>query len=109
RMADPRRDRLSAAVTRAAPAPAMPIAPPSRRRPTAWPRGRDYAPESFRVMRSEAGSSAENDRSCPKVVPEVPDRPLTRKRFELTVPFEVTSTFRYIEHDSKGRAWDDLT
>jgi hypothetical protein len=60
-------------------------------------------------MGSGARRSTENDRSCPKVVTEVPSRPLTRKRFELTVPFEVTSTYRYFEHDSKGRAWDDLT
>ncbi len=60
-------------------------------------------------MRFDARSSTENDHFCPKALGKVLGRPLTCKRFLLTVPFEVTSTFRYIEHDSKGRAWDDLT
>ena len=42
-----------------------------------------------------------------------PAGPLTRKRFEFTVPFEVTSVIRNTEQlsviDRKGRAWDDLT
>jgi hypothetical protein len=41
----------------------------------------------------------------------VASKALTRKRFESTVPFEVTGMIRYTEQrgESEGSAWDGLT
>ncbi|GAA4553219.1 hypothetical protein GCM10023097_49660 [Streptomyces collinus] len=114
-MAEPLRERLSAAESRAARAraPAMSIAPPSHHRPTACRGSETTRPKvcascdpTFDVHK---GTTAPVRKSpAPSLA-----GPLTRKRFEFTVPFEVTSVIRNIERlsviDHKGRAWDDLT